>query len=76
MFGASPASKAARLMSSRSASKRAGTSNAKPAVTTAPGSGIAPGANVTTPVVSSTLKSMPASFSTPAIATRTLAATG
>ena len=57
IFGIAPASKACMSISRKSVSKRTGTSKRKPAVTTAPAEGMAPGAKVTIPVVASTLTS-------------------
>ncbi len=51
MFGMAPCSKPDRLTSSRSVSKRTGTSNSNPAVTASPAAGIWPATNVTRPVV-------------------------
>ena len=50
MLGMAPWRKPCRLISRWSVSKRTGTSNSKPAVMTAPGAGMWPGAKVTTPV--------------------------
>ena len=67
-----PSRSRSQVTSSRSVSKRTGTSNSKPAVTRTPAAGAA--AKVTTPVAAST--DQPEVASTPACATRTVPATG
>ena len=67
-----PSRSRSQVTSSRSVSKRTGTSNSKPAVTSTPAPGAA--AKVTIPVVAST--DQPETASTPARATRTVPATG